>query len=235
MKAFESWQCWNVITGVRQARQSAATVEHVTARHLRLHGLTINEFVMLAVLADRTDATTRCTDLADAIGMTTGGITRLTQRAALRGYVGRKTNDADRRSSLVWMTDFGRQRLDAATLGFTELVVANLNQDHDERLVALGKLVETTTSRANTEHGRVPLGVVIPVGGLGAAAWGWFHSSSAPNGATVFAVLFIAVTIAIVSVFVRWYRRREELEAAYTKDISDRLVQDTSGDHVWDA
>lgn len=226
---------WNIITGVRLARQSVSTVEHVTARHLRAHGLTINEFLLLAVLSDKSGASTRCTDLADALGMTTGGITRLTQRADKRLLVGRKSNEADRRSSLVWMTPFGRQRLDAATPGFTELVATNLDNDHDDRIKALGELVAAGPPCGKCEQGRVPLGVVIPVAGVGAMAWGWFHSSSSPNGATVLAVLIIAVAVGIVWGFGRRWRRTDREAAAYTKDIETRLVSDTSGDHIWDA
>lgn len=226
---------WNIITGVRMARQSVSTVEHVTARQLRSHGLSINEFLLLAVLSDKPDASTRCTDLADALGMTTGGITRLTQRAARRLLVGRKTNAADRRSSLVWMTPFGRQRLAAATPGFTELVAANLDKDHDDRIIALGELVASTKACGKCEQGRVPLGVLFPVAGLGAAVWGWTHSSSSPNGATLLAVLVIAVTVAIVWGFFHRWRRTDQAAAAYTKDVEKRLVSDTSGDHIWDA
>lgn len=235
MKAFESFKSWTVVTGVLLSRQSVATVEQATARHLRLHGLTVNEFLMLAVLADKADATTRCTDLADALGLTTGGITRLTQRAAVRGYVGRKGNNDDRRSSLVWMTEFGRQRLDAATPKFTELVVAHLDQDHDERMKTLTELVAANAPCSKCEQGRIPLGVLIPVAGIGAFLWGWFHSASAPNGATLLAILFAAAALAVLTLSIRWCRRREEIAAANTKSVSDRLIQDTSGDHIWDA
>lgn len=226
---------WNIITGVRLARQSVSTVEHVTARHLRAHGLTMTEFLLLAVLSDHSGASARCTDLANSLGMTTGGITRLTQRAAKRLLVGRKTNEADRRSSLVWMTPYGRERLDAATPGFTELVVANLDKDHDDRIIALGELVATTKASGKCEQGRVPLGVLFPVAGLGAAVWGWTHSSSSPNGATLLAVLVIAVTVAIVWGFFHRWRRTDQAAAAYTKAVEKRLVPDTSGDHIWDA
>lgn len=105
--------------------------------------------------------------------------------------------------------------------------------EHDDAL--LDTFLDRKKAIARTQVGGIRLHVLIPVFGLAASAWGWFHSSSSPNGATVLAVLVIAATVGIVWGFGRRWRRAEREAAAYTKDVADRLVQDTSGDHLWDA
>jgi MarR family 2-MHQ and catechol resistance regulon transcriptional repressor len=114
---------WSAVTGAIRLQQAASALEHAAAGHLRGHRLKLSQFLMLAVLADAPDATARTTDIATRLGVTTGGVTRLVDRAVRRGYVHRKPNPADKRGVLVTLTSYGRQRLEAATPGFVDLVV----------------------------------------------------------------------------------------------------------------
>lgn len=124
-----------------------------------------------------------------------------------------------------------------------------LDRGHADRLLWLASILDSTpqlddalidslTARkraAATEAGHIHPYVAIPLVLLAAAAWGWFHSSSAPNGATVFAVLVIASTVGILWAFGRWWHHADQAAKAYTKDVESRLQTDTSGDHIWDA
>jgi DNA-binding MarR family transcriptional regulator len=110
---------WSAVTETLKHRAAVHAIETATKLHLREHGLTTPEFLLLAALADELNATARPTDLACRIGLTTGGITRLVDRCVNRGYVRRKANEGDDRSCLVWMTLLGQQRLEAATPGFS--------------------------------------------------------------------------------------------------------------------
>lgn len=224
---------WVVITGVLAQRRCVGAVDRATTRHLRVHGLTVNEFLLLAVLADRLNATTRGADLAKNLGLTTGGITRLVDRAVVGGYVERRPNDDDKRSQLIAMTPLGQKRLEAATPGFTDLVRAVLDRDTDRRLESLARSV--SGDRPCSEHGGVRLGLLFIVVCLGAAGWGWTHSTSAPNGATLLAVEVTAAAVLIIRTFVRSYRRAEREGAAHTKRMESGMQQDTTGDHIWDA
>lgn len=113
---------WSVVTGAIRLQQAAVALEQTAAEHLRSHRLKLSQFLLLAVLADAPDATARSTDIANRLGLTTGGATRLVARCTQRGYVTRKPNQDDKRSVLVTMTTYGRQRLDEATPGFADLV-----------------------------------------------------------------------------------------------------------------
>lgn len=89
------------------------------------------------------------------------------------------------------------------------------------------------------EAGGVRLGLLLIVTCLVGFAWGWTHSSMSPNGATVLAVLILASTIGIFWAFGHFYRRADRRAdrraAAYTARVEQRLRQDTTGDHIWDA
>lgn len=86
-----------------------------------------------------------------------------------------------------------------------------------------------------SEAGGVALGVLLIVVLLAAGAWGWFHSSSAPNGATLLGILIVAAAVLIIGTFGHAYRRSERHGRANTKRMESGMQQDTSGDHIWDA
>lgn len=85
------------------------------------------------------------------------------------------------------------------------------------------------------ERGGIHIGVafivVLVVGGV----WGWTHSSSAPNGATLLALLVLAVAVAVPALVIRASRRADRIAAARTAKVQERVQQDTTGDHIWDA
>lgn len=112
---------WSTVTGAIRLQQAAGALELAAASHLRTHRLKLSQFLLLAVLADAPDATARSTDIATKLGVTTGGVTRLVARAVQRSYVIRKPNPDDKRSVLISMTTYGRQRLEEATPGFVDL------------------------------------------------------------------------------------------------------------------
>jgi DNA-binding MarR family transcriptional regulator len=116
---------WSAVTGAIRLQQAAGALEQAVAGHLRGHRLKLNQFLLLAVLADAPDATARSTDIAAKLGLTTGGVTRLVARAVQSSFVFRKPNPTDRRSVLITMTAYGRQRLDEATPGFVDLVAGS--------------------------------------------------------------------------------------------------------------
>lgn len=85
------------------------------------------------------------------------------------------------------------------------------------------------------ERGGVRVGVALIVVLVVAGLWGWFHSSSAPNGATLLGVLIVAAAVLIIGTLGHFYRRSERQGAAHTKRMEDGMQQDTTGDHIWDA
>lgn len=85
------------------------------------------------------------------------------------------------------------------------------------------------------ERGGIHLGVLLIVVGVVGGFWGWTHSSSAPNGATVLGVLIVTSTVSIIATFGHFYRRAERRAKVYTAEVEKRLRQDTTGAHYGDA
>jgi hypothetical protein len=89
------------------------------------------------------------------------------------------------------------------------------------------------------EHGSVSLrALTYPVVGIGLFLWGWTHSSSWPNGATLFALLILAALVGlvlIVAATIRGYWVLERQDEGNTEDALDRTHADHTGLHIWDA
>lgn len=97
------------------ARRTASQLEQVAAGPLRRHGLGIGLYQMLDALSAAEDNIASCAAVAHRIGFTTGGVTRLADRAVLRGLVFRRGNPADARGVLLVLSPHGVQQLAAAT------------------------------------------------------------------------------------------------------------------------
>lgn len=85
------------------------------------------------------------------------------------------------------------------------------------------------------QRGGIHIGVLFIVVLVAGGLWGWTHSSSSPNGATLLGIAIVAVGVSIIATFGHLYRRAERKGKARTARIEKRLLQDTSGDHIWDA
>jgi MarR family transcriptional regulator, multiple antibiotic resistance protein MarR len=77
------------------------------------HGLTAGQFEFLRIIGGRDDC--RVNDLALDVAITVGATSKAVDRLEAAGWVSRRPNPANRRSSLLGLTAAGRQRLDAAT------------------------------------------------------------------------------------------------------------------------
>lgn len=60
----------------------------------------------------------RVYDIAEALSLTTGGVSKLVDAIESSGYVARRPNPEDRRSSLIELTPAGRKVLSKATRTF---------------------------------------------------------------------------------------------------------------------
>lgn len=94
-----------------------------------VHGIAFVEFMVLYQLAQSPTRQMRRVDLAQAIGRTASGVTRLLRPMEKTGLVGREDAARDARVSLVTLTAAGEERLkDASTtvgslaLRFTQAV-----------------------------------------------------------------------------------------------------------------
>jgi DNA-binding MarR family transcriptional regulator len=80
-------------------------VSHAFAQRLEALGVTVVEWVLLRELYDAEKAPS---SLAERMGMTRGAITKLANRLARRGLIGRKADARDGRAQLLALTGQGR-------------------------------------------------------------------------------------------------------------------------------
>ncbi len=82
------------------------------------HGLTIGQFEFLRIIGGRPGC--RVQDIADEVAITVGATSKGVDRIEAAGWVGRRPNPENRRSSLIELTAAGRQLLAAATPTFED-------------------------------------------------------------------------------------------------------------------
>ncbi|MDQ1858245.1 MULTISPECIES: MarR family winged helix-turn-helix transcriptional regulator [unclassified Chryseobacterium] len=83
---------------------------------LSVHGLGFNDFVILYVLYSSSESRMRRIDLAEKIGLTASGVTRLLNPLEKIGLVARETNERDARVSYVVITPNGKKIFEEARL-----------------------------------------------------------------------------------------------------------------------
>ncbi len=76
-------------------------------QRLSVHGLSFSEFQVLRALEAAPDQTMRRIDLADAVGLTASGVTRLLQPMEKIGLVKKEAHPRDARMSLVKLSGAG--------------------------------------------------------------------------------------------------------------------------------
>ncbi|WEK69537.1 MAG: MarR family transcriptional regulator [Candidatus Chryseobacterium colombiense] len=81
---------------------------------LSVHGLSFNDFVILYVLYNSSESKMRRIDLAEKIGLTASGITRLLNPLEKIGLVSREANERDARVSYVVITETGKKVFEEA-------------------------------------------------------------------------------------------------------------------------
>jgi DNA-binding MarR family transcriptional regulator len=126
---------------IRLLRVHAATTRQFNAELVAEHGLTLNDFDVLAQLSNAPDAMLRRVDLAERVLLTPSGITRLLEGLEQAGYVERKSCASDARVSYACLTEAGREKLEQAKATHRASVKAlfaeRYSEDEVETLVAL--------------------------------------------------------------------------------------------------
>lgn len=94
-----------------------AKVQAVISRRfdrLNIHGIGFNDFMILYLLQQSAAGKMRRIDLADQIGLTASGITRMLLPMEKIGLVAREANERDARVSYVVLTSAGKQLFEEA-------------------------------------------------------------------------------------------------------------------------
>jgi DNA-binding MarR family transcriptional regulator len=97
----------------------------VDARLRADHGLPLHKLEPMQIIAKTT--TCRVYDIAEALSLTTGGVSKLIDAIEASGYCSRRPNPGDRRSSILELTSTGKSTLVRATKTFEAELKAKLS------------------------------------------------------------------------------------------------------------
>lgn len=90
----------------------------VDARLRRDCDLSLGRFEPMRIIAERQGC--RVYDIADDLGITVGGVSKIVDRLEISGYCERRANPDDRRSSILHLTPEGIRVLAAASIVFDD-------------------------------------------------------------------------------------------------------------------
>src|SRR3954452_24431623 len=121
---------------VRLVRAHAAVTRQLSAQLSADHGLNINAYEALLLLARADDSRMRRVDLAGQLLLTAGGVTRLLDGLERDGYVARAECSSDRRVSYAVLTKLGRDKLREASKSHTRQIRELLGGAFDENELA---------------------------------------------------------------------------------------------------
>lgn len=111
---------------------------------LSIHGISFTEFLVMYQLNQAPGNMMRRIELAESVGLSASGVTRLLVPMEKRKMVQRQANTRDARVSLVQLSDAGRQLFEDALITFnhasTALVQALDGEQLDQVIELVGKL-----------------------------------------------------------------------------------------------
>src|SRR5215207_4370905 len=154
----EPWES-DVIAAYGLLREAAAELDQLMRQSLKRSGLPMAMFELLVRLARSPGERQRLTSLARELTVTTGGVTRLVDRAETLGLVRREPCPEDARGSFAVLTEEGKLRLrDALPDHLLEIGSLWTSQLGDERDVVLGRLRRVRDNARRWPNGRSHLG-----------------------------------------------------------------------------
>lgn len=103
----------------------------VDARLRAEHDLPLHKFEPMQVIAATRDC--RVYDIAGALSLTTGGVSKIIDSIEASGYCARRPNPGDRRSSIIGLTPAGKRVLARATKTFEAELEARLGTALSDR------------------------------------------------------------------------------------------------------
>jgi DNA-binding MarR family transcriptional regulator len=121
---------------VRLVRGSVAVTRELSAQLNADHGLTINAYEALLLLARAPDRRMRRVDLANSLLLTPSGVTRLLDGLERDGFVGREACESDRRVTYAVLTKAGRDKLREADKTHTRQIRELMGAHYDNAELA---------------------------------------------------------------------------------------------------
>ena len=138
MRAQATSQPDSVLTSwVCLLRGHAAVRRSVTARLQAGHGLTVNDYEALVLLARAEDGHMRRVDLADALQLTPSGVTRLLDGLEQQGLVKKLGCPGDGRVTYAALTAKGRRKLEQAASAHTAAIRVLFEERYTQKELAV--------------------------------------------------------------------------------------------------
>ena len=93
-----------------------AKIQSILSRKFdaKLNGISFNEFIILLQLSNSDEGKMRRVDLADKVGLTASGVTRLLLPMEKIGLVKKQADPRDARASYISIASGGKQKLEEA-------------------------------------------------------------------------------------------------------------------------
>jgi DNA-binding MarR family transcriptional regulator len=133
-------------------RAHAAVTRQFNAELLETHGLTLNDYDVLAQLRRGPEHGLKRSELAERVLLTPSGITRLLDGLERAGYTRKGECDSDARVTYAVLTDRGRQKLREASKTHLASVRALLAERFTEReLEQLAELLGRLPMRSDPD------------------------------------------------------------------------------------
>jgi DNA-binding MarR family transcriptional regulator len=117
---------------VRIVRASAALTRRLSAQLSADHGLSLNAYEALLILARAPERRMRRVDLANSLLLTAGGVTRLLDGLEPCGLVAREESSTDRRVTYAVLTRAGRDKLREASRSHTQQIRELMGEHYDD-------------------------------------------------------------------------------------------------------
>lgn len=128
--------------------QNAVLASRIAKRaglRLSAHGISFVEFQLMEYLANRSDRGLPRIELAEYMGMSASGVTRMLAPMEKIGLVAKEANARDARQSLVRLTETGRRLHGEARISFEEIageLTQNLSPEQLELLLDAFRILQ---------------------------------------------------------------------------------------------
>jgi len=112
-------------------------------QNLSVHGISFSEFLVLHHLHDAPKMTMRRIDLAECVGLSASGITRLVNPMQKNHLVQKEVNARDARVSLVQLSETGEELYSYAMVSFEQCSDDLLKSLNNKQITTLLKLTNS--------------------------------------------------------------------------------------------
>ena len=122
-------------------------IEKRIGTSLSAHGIGLSEYLVLERLSMATHQKMRRVDLADQVGLSPSGVTRLLNPMEKIGLVEKEENPRDARVSLVSISKVGKRIFEEARISFEHASVAFFEPLDPKRFDELAELLKAVSER----------------------------------------------------------------------------------------